>query len=169
MNVGQYVAPSTKIVTLYAPDPLRLELTVPEANVGGIKPEQNVVFTVSAFGDEKFTGTVKFISPNIRPTTRDLVIEAFCPNADLKLKPGMFAVARLETTEKTFAAVPTTALVKRGDVMRAFTVVENHIQERIVQTGSERDGATAVLVGLKPGEQVVLTPGPDVRDGAQVQ
>ncbi len=169
VNVGQYVAPSTKIVTLYAPDPLRLELTVPEANVGGIKPEQNVVFTVSAFGDEKFTGTVKFISPNIRPTTRDLVIEAFCPNADLKLKPGMFAVARLETTEKTFAAVPTTALVKRGDVMRAFTVVENHIQERIVQTGSERDGATAVLVGLKPGEQVVLTPGPDVRDGAQVQ
>ena len=169
VNVGQYVAPSTKIVSLYAPDPLRLELTVPEANVGGIKAEQNVVFTVSAFGDETFTGTVKYISPNVRPTTRDLVIEAFCPNPTLKLKPGMFAVARLETSEKKVATVPTNALVKEAEVTKAFAVVNKRIEERILQTGSERDGATAVLVGLKPGDQVVVSPGPDVRDGAQVQ
>ncbi len=169
VNVGQYVSPSTKIVSLYTPDPLRLELTVPEANVGGIKAEQSIVFTVSAFGDETFTGKVKFISPNVRPTTRDLVIEAFCPNAELKLKPGMFAVARLETAEKKLPAAPTAALVKQGDVTRAFVVVNKRIEERIVQTGSEREGATAVLVGLKPGDQVVLSPGPDVRDGAQVQ
>ena len=169
VNVGQYVQPATKIVSLYTPDPLRLELTVPEANVAGIKPEQPVVFTVSAFGDEKFTGTVKFISPNVRPTTRDLVIEAFCPNPELKLKPGMFAVARLETAEKAFLTVPNAALVKQGDVTRAFAVVNKRVEERIVQTGSECEGTTAVLVGLKPGEQVVLSPGPDVRDGAQVQ
>ena len=169
VNVGQYVAPSTKIVSLYTPDPLRLELTVPEANIGGVKAEQSVVFTVSAFGDETFTGAVKYISPNVRPTTRDLVIEAFCPNSDLKLKPGMFAVARLETAEKKVPAVPTTALMKQEDVTRAFAVVNKRVEERIVQTGSEREGMTAILVGLKPGEQVVLSPGPDVRDGAQVQ
>lgn len=169
VNIGQYVAPATKIVSLYTPDPLRLELTVPEANVGGIKAEQNVAFTVSAFGDETFTGTVKYISPNVRPTTRDLVIEAFCPNPTLKLKPGMFAVARLETTEKKVPTVPTTALVKQGDVTRAFAVVNKRIEERILQTGAEREGTIAVLVGLKPGDQVVVSPGPDVRDGAQVQ
>jgi len=169
VNVGQYVAPSTKIVSLYTPDPLRLELTVPEANVGGVKAEQAVVFTVSAFGDQTFTGTVKYISPNVRQTTRDLVIEAFCPNSDLKLKPGMFAVARLETAEKKLPTVPTTALVKRDDVTRAFVVVNKRVEERIVQTASEREGTTAILVGLKAGEQVVLSPGTDVRDGAQVQ
>ncbi|HVH42908.1 MAG TPA: efflux RND transporter periplasmic adaptor subunit [Labilithrix sp.] len=169
VNVGQYVLPSTKVISLYAPDPLRLELTVPEANVGGIKPEQAVVFTVSAYGDEKFTGTVKLISPNVRTTTRDLVIEAFCPNANLKLKPGMFAVARLETAEKKLAAVPSTALVKQAEVTRAFAVVNKRIEERILQTGAERDGKIAVLVGLKVGDSVVVSPGPDVRDGAQVQ
>ncbi|MBX3263836.1 MAG: efflux RND transporter periplasmic adaptor subunit [Labilithrix sp.] len=169
VNVGQYVQPSTRVATLYTPDPLRLELTVPEANVAGIKPEQPVVFTVSAFGDEKFSGTVKFISPNVRPTTRDLVIEAFCPNVDLKLKPGMFAVARLETAEKPLPAIPLTALAKQADVARAFAVVEKRVEERIVQLGAERDGKIAVLAGLKPGEQVVVSPGPDVRDGAQVQ
>jgi membrane fusion protein (multidrug efflux system) len=169
VNVGQYVMPSTRVVSLYTPDPLRLELTVPEANVGGIKPDQPVSFTVSAYGDEKFTGTVKFISPNVRPTTRDLVIEAFCPNQDGKLKPGMFAIAKLETAEKPQPAVPTAAIVTRDDVPRAYVVVDKRVQERIVQTGGERDGNTAVLVGLKVGEQVIVSPGPDVRDGAQVQ
>jgi RND family efflux transporter MFP subunit len=168
VNVGQYVQPSTRVVTLYTADPLRLELTVPEANIAGIKPEQPVVFTVSAYGDAKFTGTVKFISPNVRPTTRDLVIEAFCPNPDLKLKPGMFAVARLETAEKPLASVPTTALVKQAQLTRAFAVVNKRIEERVVQTGSERDGKTAVIAGLKAGESVVVAPGPEVRDGAQV-
>jgi len=112
---------------------------------------------------------VKFVSPNLRPTTRDLVIEAFCPNADLKLKPGMFAVARLETAEKPQMAVPATALVKQADATRVFAVVEKRVEERIIQTGAERDGKVAVLGGLKAGEHVVVSPGTDVRDGAQVQ
>jgi membrane fusion protein (multidrug efflux system) len=169
VNVGQYVQPSSVIVSLYAPDPLRLELTVPEQNVGGLKPEQTVTFSVSAFENEKFQGKVRYIAPNVRPQTRDLIIEAECPNPDFKLKPGMFAVAALETGEKTVPVVPTNALKKDADATKAFIVVDKHVQERIVQTGSEKDGMTAVLVGVKAGEQVVVAPGPDVRDGAKVQ
>lgn len=169
VNVGQYVMPNTHVVSLYTPDPLRLELTVPEANVAGIKPDQRVAFSVSAYSDEKFEGTVKFISPNVRPTTRDLVIEAFCPNPELKLKPGMFAVARLETAERPQMAVPTAAIVKQADAPRVFTVVGKRVQEHIVQIGGERDGMTAVLAGIKVGDLVVVSPGPDVRDGAPVQ
>jgi membrane fusion protein, multidrug efflux system len=170
VNVGQYVQPNTRIVSLYLPDPLRLELTVPEANIAGVKNEQTVDFTVSAYGPEqKFNGTVKFISPNVRPTTRDLVIEALCPNADLKLKPGMFVVAKLETAEKPLATIPSTSIVKQHEVAKAFVVVDKRVQERIIQVGGERNGETAILMGLKLGEQVVLTPSPEVRDGAQVQ
>lgn len=169
VNVGQYVAPSTTVVSLYAADPLRLEMTVPEANVGGIRPEQAVSFTVSAFGDTRFTGTVRFISPNVRTSTRDLVIEAFCPNPDLKLKPGMFAVARIETTERKVAAVPSNSVVKDAEIAKAFAVVNKRVEERIVQVGSERDGKVAILAGLKVGDSVVVAPGPDVHDGALVQ
>lgn len=169
VNVGQFVEPKIRVVSLYAPDPLRLELTVPEANIAGIQPGQPVVFSVSAYGDTKFTGEVKFISPNVRPSTRDLVIEAFCPNPDAKLKPGMFAIAKLETAEKPLPAVPTKAVVTQGEVSRVYTVVDKRVQERIVQTGGVRGDNTAVLVGLKVGENVVVSPGPDVRDGALVQ
>lgn len=169
VTVGQYVAPASKVVTLYAADPLRVELTVPESAVAGVRSEQPIVFTVSAFGDEKFSGTVKYVSPHIRTATRDLVIEALCPNPDLKLKPGMFAVARLETVERPSAAVPASAIVKQAEGARVFAVVNKRVEERIVKTGSERDGKIAVLTGLKVGDSVVVAPGPDVRDGAQVQ
>lgn len=169
VNVGQYVQPSTRVVSLYAPDPLRLELTVPEANIAGIKPEGPVVFTVSAYGDETFTGAVKLISPNVRPTTRDLVVEAFCPNAEAKLKPGMFAVAKLETSEKPQPAVPSAAVVSRADVSRVYAIIDKRVQERIVQTGGERGGKTAIVAGVKVGESVIVSPGPEVRDGALVE
>jgi membrane fusion protein, multidrug efflux system len=169
VNVGQYVQPGMRIVSLYEPDPLRLELTVPEANIGGLKPDMPVTFNVSAHGDQTFSGAVKFISPNVRPQTRDLVIEAFCPNPDGKLKPGMFAIARLETGEKKMMAIPHTAVKKDSTSSRAYAVVEKRVQERLVQTAGEREGLVGIVAGLKPGEVVITQPGPDVRDGATVQ
>jgi membrane fusion protein, multidrug efflux system len=169
VNVGQYVLPSTRVASIYAPDPLRLQLTVPEANVGAIKQDMPVHFTVAAFGDQLFTGTVKYISPNIRESTRDLVIEAVVPNPDTKLKPGMFGVARIELGEKSRPVVPKSAVVQDETVARAFVVVGSRVQERILQLGAPAGDAIAVLEGLKPGEKVVVQPGPDVRDGAEVQ
>ncbi|MBS2020552.1 MAG: efflux RND transporter periplasmic adaptor subunit [Deltaproteobacteria bacterium] len=168
VNVGQYVQPSTKVVSLYNPDPLRLELTVPEATVGAMKPDLPITFTVSSFGDEKFGGAIKYIAPNVRPATRDLIVEALCPNAEGKLKPGMFAVATLLAGEKKVAAVPTTSIKKDEATARVFVVAEKRIQERLVQLGGEKEGSIAVLAGVKPGEAVVVNPGPDVRDGAPV-
>ncbi len=169
VNVGQYVQPSTRIVSLYAPDPLRLELTVPEANIGGLKVDMPVTFSVSAYGDQSFTGSVKFISPNVRPQTRDLVIEALCPNGDGKLKPGMFAVAKLEAGETKMLAIPTTAVKQDATSAKAYVVIGKRVQERLVQTAGERDGQIGILAGLKAGEQVVVQPPPEVRDGAMVQ
>jgi membrane fusion protein, multidrug efflux system len=170
VNVGQYVQPSTKIVSLYTPDPLRLELTVPEQNIGGLTVDAPVAFTVTAHGDQKFDASVKFIAPNVRPTTRDLVVEAFAANPENKLRPGMFALARLQVGEKKMLAVPVEALKKgEGGDVRVFVVTDKSVQERVVQLASEADGHAGIAVGVKVGEQVVLRPGPDVHDGAKVK
>lgn len=169
VNVGQYVQPPTRVLSLYATDPLRLELTVPEASVGEVKEGLKVAFSVSSFGEERFEGTVKFVSPNVRPSTRDLVVEALVPNEDGKLRPGMFAVATLQAGAKKLAVVPSSAIQRQETTARVFVVESGRIQERLVQTGGEKDAQTAILAGVKPGEQVVVAPGEGVRDGAQVQ
>jgi membrane fusion protein, multidrug efflux system len=168
VNVGQYVQPSTRVASVYNPDPLRLELTVPEANVAAIKQGTDVAFTVTAYGDAAFTGSVKFISPNVRESTRDMVVEAVVPNGDGRLKPGMFSVARVTLGDRVVPVVPQAALVRDESNARVFVVFDKQIQERLVQVGAVVGDVVAVTSGLKAGESVVLQPAPDVRDGARV-
>lgn len=167
VDVGQYVSPTTKVVSVYEPDPLRLQLTVPEADVGLVKMDMHVTFSVAAWADEKFEGVVKFISPNVREATRDLVIEAIVPNGAGKLKPGMFAVAKVALGDQPRPVVPNAALLKDETGARLFVVASGQIQERVAQLGSTKDDKVAILNGVKAGEAVVLSPSPDVHDGAK--
>ena len=168
VNLGQYVQPSTRVASVYAPDPLRLELTVPEANVGAIKPDMLVHFTVTAYGERVFNGNVKYISPNVREASRDLVVEALVPNGDLALKPGMFAVAKIDLGDVPRPVVPKTSVQQDDTGARLFVVTGSQIQERLVQLGETVGDVTAIVEGVKAGENVVVAPGPDVRDGARV-
>jgi RND family efflux transporter MFP subunit len=170
VSVGQYVEPSTKVATLYEPDPLRLAITVPEASLATIHADVRVTFTVAAFGDEAFSGAVKYISPNVRESSRDLVVEAVVPNPDGRLRPGMFAVAKIELAEHVRPVVPANAVVRDDSETRIFVVGSDRaIQERLVQLGEQKDKAVAVVSGVRAGETVVVEPGPDIRDGVRVE
>jgi RND family efflux transporter MFP subunit len=91
VNTGEYVRTDSKVVTLMNIDSLRLEFTVPEANLAAVKEGGALSFTVPAYPDRTFTGTVRFVGGAVRETTRDLVAEAVVDNADRALRPGMFA------------------------------------------------------------------------------
>jgi RND family efflux transporter MFP subunit len=169
INVGQYVQPSTRVASIYQPDPLRLQITVPEAELASVAQDMPVAFTVAAFGDERFSGNVKFISPNVREATRDLVVEALVPNRDARLRPGMFAVAKIALGDKPRPVVPKSSVVEDETGAHVFVVVSQQAQERLVQVGEVVGDFVAVRDGVKVGENVVLQPGPDVRDGARVE
>jgi RND family efflux transporter MFP subunit len=169
VNVGQYVQPSARVVTLYAVDPLRLELTIPESAVAAVKPNAPVSFRVTSFAGETFSGSLRYISPNIRPQSRDLVAEAQVPNADRRLRPGMFATARLKVGERPLPVAPASAVKTDATTSRIYVVVANVVHERIVQIGQTEEGFVPILSGAKPGEVAIVDPGPDVKDGARTQ
>jgi RND family efflux transporter MFP subunit len=169
VNVGQYVQPSTRVVSLYAVDPLRLELTVPESAIAALVVGAPVTFRVASFEEDTFTGTLRFISPNVRQASRDLVVEAQVPNTDRRLRPGMFATARLRTGERTLPVVPQSAVRTDAATSRVFVVTAGVVHERIVQVTDPVDGAVPIVSGAKAGEAVVVAPGPDVRDGTHAK
>ena len=94
---GQTVASSFSTPTLFtiANDltQMQVEADVDEADIGQVKEGQNVTFTVDAFPNDVFTGTVRQV--RIEPTTTSnvvtytVIIDA--PNPDSKLFPGMTA------------------------------------------------------------------------------
>jgi HlyD family secretion protein len=78
-----YIAPSLA--------KMQLMLNIDESDIGSIKKNQKVVFTVSAFPDKKFNGEITYVS--INPDKRGGLVtyqsNVLCDNSDLLLKPGM--------------------------------------------------------------------------------
>ena len=115
VEVGQTVAASFSTPTLFtlANDltKMQVEADVDEADIGQVKVGQRVTFTVDAYMNEDFEGTVSQI--RMKPTTTSnvvtytVIIEA--PNPDQKLFPGMTASVTIVTEEQTGLAVPAEA------------------------------------------------------------
>jgi RND family efflux transporter MFP subunit len=157
VEVGQYVRQDTRVVTLVSLDPLRLEMSIPEASVASIKEGENVTFTVVAYPNRKFSGTIRFVSGAVRPTTRDLVAEAIVMNADKALLPGMFADVELTVGKQKLPGVPRSAIVDKDGKDNAFVAIGGRLEQRVLALGPEASGGATVSVfkGVAPGENVV--------------
>ena len=181
VSTGDYVKIDTKIVTLIVTDPLRLKLSVPEANVSAVHEGLVVSFETVGVPNTTFHATIKYVGREVRETTRDLVVEAVTPNADGALMPGMFVTAHLPIGAVTLPVIPTSAVVKLGVTDTVFVVVDKHLQQRVVQTGatlgalggqSGKDGQgdeIAIREGLRKDEVVVTSPSNAAVDGVAVE
>jgi RND family efflux transporter MFP subunit len=168
INVGEYVQPPTRVASLFAVNPVRVSLSVPEPAVSLVKEGQELMLEVSAYPDRRFPATVRFVSPALRQNTRDLIIEASAKNDDLALKPGMFATAKLAVGEEEQPTVPVEAIRSDDTVRRMFLAREGSAFEIIVRTGEKKDGRVAVLEPLNAGEKVIISPPPGLHDGSTI-
>jgi membrane fusion protein (multidrug efflux system) len=169
VSIGEYVTVATKIARIVSIDPLRLELTVPEAAVADVKEGLAVEFHVVALPSEVFKGSIRYIGPSITKESRALLVEAVVPNPDKKLRPGMFATARIELGDQPSVAIPKAAIRKDGSINRVFVVKDGKIVERIVKLGAEKGDEVTVEDGVAKDEVVVSPVTNDVRDGARVK
>lgn len=117
VDVGQTVAASFSTPTLFTIGKnlkqMQIDTTVDEADVGAVRVGQPVSFTVDAFPNRIFKGTVKQIRLNATTTqnvvTYDVVVAV--DNPDLSLLPGMTAYTTILITKRTNALlVPNAAL-----------------------------------------------------------
>ncbi|MBX3253988.1 MAG: efflux RND transporter periplasmic adaptor subunit [Chitinophagaceae bacterium] len=105
VSEGQTVAASFSTPTLFsiAKDltKMQVQASVDEADIGNVKKGQRVTFTVDAFPEDSFQGTV--LEVRLKPTTSSNVVNYTtiidAPNADMKLKPGMTANIIIYTKE----------------------------------------------------------------------
>lgn len=173
VSVGEYVQPSTSVVTLLKIDPLRLQLSIPGVQAGQISVGQRVTARVDAFPDRTFDGVVTGINPSISAESRSFTVEARVPNRDAALKPGMFAVAAVDQGRTQRALiVPRRAVVEdvNTNSFRVFVVDDqNKARLRVVQLAARQQGETTrILTGIKEGERVATSNLADLYDGVAV-
>jgi membrane fusion protein (multidrug efflux system) len=169
VSAGEWVQPASKVATLVDVDSLRVEITVPEADISAVKPGMQVDFHLSGDPTRSYHGKIRYVGPSVRRQSRDAVVEAVFTNEKHDLRPGMFVTARLALGEQSLPAVPAKAVRADGTLRHVFVVVDGRLEDRLVQAGEAQGGEVPIVSGLKAGEQVVAELTPDVRDGARVK
>ena len=175
---GQTVAASFSTPELFtiAQDLTNMQVVadVDEADIGDVKEGERVAFTVDAYPDDTFEGTVKQVRQEATTTnnvvTYEVVISA--PNADLKLKPGLTANVTIFTAErkgvlsvqsKALRFTPQKETVGKMKIVdqtgnaknKVWTIEGNNIVAHKVNIGMTDGTNTQILNGLEAGTKVV--------------
>ena len=174
VDLGQYVAVGTSLVTLQQLAPIYADFPVPEEALRSLAPGQLVSTTVDAIPGRSFEGKIEAIDARVSAESRNITARAVFANPDRKLLPGMFANLTVTTGEPaSVLTVPRTAIVYSlyGDsvfVARAAPHARQQggvsdkggasgliVERRSVRVGPARGERIAVEDGLRAGEQVV--------------
>ena len=146
---------------------------VDEADIGEVREGQRVTFTVDAYPDDVFSGSVKQVRQNPVTTnnvvTYEVVISA--PNADFKLKPGLTANITIYTMERSgVMSVPAAALrftpepsvfgkkyvIKDTTAEhKLWTLDGNVLTAHKVEIGVTDGTRTEIIGGMKEGSTVI--------------
>jgi RND family efflux transporter MFP subunit len=174
VSAGEWVQPSTPVVTLLKIDPLRLQLTIPAVQAGQIAQGQQVTARVDAYPGRDFTGEISAINPAISPESRSFVVEGRIRNRDAVLKPGMFAVASIDQGRSERAVfVPRSAVIEdvNTNSWRVFVIDDkSRARLRVVQLAQRQSGDTIrLLTGVREGERVATTNLGPLYDTAEVR
>jgi len=161
-------ANTTKLLEVTDLSTLRLQIPVTELETGLVTVGKPVKAQMDAAGATPVEASISRITYALDPATRTMLAEADLKNADLKLRPGMYAMSRIAVEKHEKATLlPVAALVM--EKTNAF--VFKHVGGKAVKTAVKpgfNDGVHVEVPELKPDE-VVLLPGTVVlADGQEV-
>lgn len=157
VSPGDRVSKNTGLVRVDAIKRLRLAFAVPEIAVTVMRVGSPVQIAVAPWPNEQFGGEVYFVAPTLDPTNRRLLLKAWVPNPDRRLRPGLFANVRLEVAHRPDAlVVPEAAVAYDAEGAFVWRLRDDHTAERAaVDLGVRRDGKVEVRKGVATGQRVV--------------
>jgi membrane fusion protein (multidrug efflux system) len=177
VDLGQYLAAGTTIVTLQALDPILIDFYVPQQALKDVRPGQAVSASVDTFAGVAFPGVIESINSKVDSASRNVQIRASFANADHRLVPGMFASVSIDAGSATNEiTLPQTAITYNPYGNTVFVVEHatsggkprDTVQQRFVKLGDTRGDQVAVLSGIAPGDVVVSAGQMKLRNGTAI-
>ena len=167
INLGQYLNTGDPVVTLQSFDPIYVNFSLPQQNLGQITVGQAVEITLDAYGDKVFNGKITAINSLVDQNSRNIQIQATLPNSDTLLRPGMFAKVKVVLPEaQEVVAIPSSSIhyAPYGDSVFIVSDLKSPdgksykgVKEQFVKLGQSKGDLTAIVSGLNPGDEVVTS------------
>ena len=150
-----------------------MELDINQSDFPKIGPRQKGIVTTDAYPDRKYQGIVEQISPEADRAKATVQVKVRVLNPDDYLRPDMNATVSFynevkpeaATSAKRFIAVPQ-GIVQDNAV---FAVVNGRAHKRAVTVAGTSDKGVLIESGLIGGEDVIVSPPANLKDGQRVQ
>lgn len=170
VDVGEYIAPGTPLVSLQSVDKLLLDFTLPESNFKDLMVGQPISFKVRSYPDEIFRASVTAWNPLLDENTRNVTIRAEVDNKQRKLAPGMFAEMQVTSTQRmSVLSVPETSIFYNiyGEAVYLLEPVESteqtnkpdkleyRLAARQVKVVYRDEGNAGISEGINAGDLIV--------------
>jgi HlyD family secretion protein len=162
------------VVTMADLNDLKVELDINQNDFAKLTPRQKGIVTTDAFPDRKYDGVIDEMSPEANRQKATVQVKVKVLNPDDYLRPEMnSSVAFLARDQPKSGAVPSkplivvpAAAVKDGAV---FVVASGRVVRRSVKTGGVGAQGIQIDEGLNGGEDIVVNPPTDLKDGSRVK
>jgi RND family efflux transporter MFP subunit len=152
--------------------PVKLLINVSESQYNDFKKGMEAAIKIDILGSEEIKGRVSLIYPTLDSRTHTFPVEITIPNANAKVRPGMYAKAFFNLGYRNNVMVPDNAIVKQpgsGD-RYVFVLNDNNTVSYVkVSLGRRLDANYEVLSGLKHGDMVAVTSLTKLKDGVSVE
>ncbi len=169
VSIGSLVNPTTEITTLDDTSSIKVDFDIPEVFLSRIEKGLHIVARSAAWTHEEFEGNVTAIDSRVDPVSRTIMIRSEIPNAEGKLRAGMFLTVTLLKQDIDALMIPEQALVPERSTQSVLVVGPgNIIEQRLVKTGRRRPGEVEILDGLEAGERIVVEGTQIARNGQPV-
>ena len=160
---GQHVTVGAELMTVVDLDPIHVEVSVLEAELGLLGEGRRASVRFAAFSGESFEGRIESVNPVVDPGQRTWRVAVLLPNPGGRIKLGIYAEVSLAATSfPDRLLVPRAAILERGEGTRRTmlfvheeTGASGRAKWRYVMTGSENDR----LVEIVPSEEGTIAPG----------
>lgn len=159
------------ILTVMQLQPVKIIVNISEEFYPLAKLGTQVQIMLDIYQGKVFNGKISLVYPTIDPVTRTFSVQVSIPNGDLKLRPGMFARARVNFGAKDRVVVPDKAIIKQSGTNDRFVYILDGdvVLYKKVVLGKRVDSVYEVLSGVEAGEKVVVAGQSKLADKAKVE
>ena len=146
------------ILTVMQMTPVKVMVNISEIYFPKVKTGMEVRVRLDTYSDRFFTGRINIIYPTIDQMSRTFRAEVTIANADMAIRPGMFARVELNFGTQDHVVIPDVAIIKQpGTNARYVYTVENGVaRRREVELGRLIDDRFEVISGIETGARVVV-------------
>lgn len=171
VDVGQYLQPGTKIVTLQTLDPIFVDFFLPQQSLSQVAVGQKLTASSDTFPGVQFEGEVSAIDAKVDTDTRNVQIRATVKNPQHKLLPGMYANISIESGKvQKYLTVPQNSIAFNpyGETVFVITTAEQYKAEQDAKAKAEgitpdpapANGPPQATGKMLVAKQVFVTVGP---------